>query len=99
MAASALDFVPMGTKLETLPANLTERRFRHFWERSDRLLHPPSRRFDDLDLSDLPRTSSATTVTPIGEVIRRPIVVADFLDIGVRVPRTATDPFEPMAIR
>ena len=37
--------------------------------------------------ADLPRTSSATTVTPIGEVIRRPIVVADFLDIGVRVPR------------
>jgi len=37
--------------------------------------------------ADLPRTSSVTTVTPIGEVIRRPIVVADFLDIGVRVPR------------
>jgi hypothetical protein len=30
LAASALDFVPMGTNAETLPANLTERRFRHF---------------------------------------------------------------------
>ena len=36
MAASALDFVPMGTNAETLPANLTERRFRHFWEQTDK---------------------------------------------------------------
>ena len=32
MAASALDFVPIGANAETLPANLTEGRFRHFWE-------------------------------------------------------------------
>ena len=36
MAASALDFVPTGTNAETLPANLTERRFRHFWEQTDK---------------------------------------------------------------
>ena len=36
MAASALDFVPMGANAETLPANLTERRFRHFWEQTDK---------------------------------------------------------------
>ena len=53
MAASALDFVPMGTNAGTQPADLTEHRVRHFWERSDRLLHPPSRRFDDLDLCRL----------------------------------------------
>ena len=33
MAASALDFVPIGTNAETLPANLTERRFRHLADR------------------------------------------------------------------
>ena len=36
MAASALDFVPIGTTAETLPANLTEDRFRHFWEQADK---------------------------------------------------------------
>ena len=36
MAASALDFVPIGTTAETLPANLTEDRFRHFWEQTDK---------------------------------------------------------------
>ena len=35
MAASALDFVPIGTNAETLPANLTEDRFRH-WEQTDK---------------------------------------------------------------
>ena len=35
MAASALDFVPTGTNAETLPANFTERRFRHFREQTD----------------------------------------------------------------
>ena len=35
MAASALDFVPMGTNAETLPANFTERRFRRFREQTD----------------------------------------------------------------
>jgi hypothetical protein len=51
MAASALDFVPMGTNAETLPASLTERHFRHFWKQTGkqgneraRLLHPPTRR-------------------------------------------------------
>ena len=36
MAASALDFVPIGANAETLPANLTEGRFRHFWEQTDK---------------------------------------------------------------
>ena len=36
MAASALDLVPMGTNAETLPASLTERRIRHFWEQTDK---------------------------------------------------------------
>ena len=35
----------MGTNAETLPANLTERRFRHFWEQTASL-HRLARRHD-----------------------------------------------------
>ena len=38
MAASALDFVPIGANAETLPANLTEGRFRHFWKQTESLV-------------------------------------------------------------